>query len=80
MQPLKDFIIGSSPSVNRKLLTHILTNVTHPPTHLDIQVGLLQKDTTFLVLASQITDVQTTYHIQTSELISALRPKAYLVG
>ena len=32
-QPLKDFILGSSPSVNRKLLTHILTNVnTHPPT------------------------------------------------
>ena len=32
-QPLKDFILGSSPSVNRKLLTHILTNVnTHPAT------------------------------------------------
>ena len=29
-QPLKDFNLGSSPSVNRKLLTHILTN---PPTH-----------------------------------------------
>ena len=30
-QPLKDFILGSSPGVNRKLLTHILTNVpTHP--------------------------------------------------
>ena len=29
-QPLKDFILGSSPNVNRKLLTHILTNV---PTH-----------------------------------------------
>ena len=32
-QPLKDFILGSSPSVNRKLLTHILTNVnTHQAT------------------------------------------------
>ena len=32
-QPLKDFILGSSSNVNRKLLTHILTNVnTHPPT------------------------------------------------
>ena len=32
-QPLKDFILGSSPSVNRKLFTHILTNVnTHPAT------------------------------------------------
>ena len=32
-QPLKDFILGSSPSVNRKMLTHILTNVnTHPAT------------------------------------------------
>ena len=25
-QPLKDFILGRSPSVNRELLTHILTN------------------------------------------------------
>ena len=33
-QPLKDFILGSSPNVNRKLLTHIITNVhTHPPTY-----------------------------------------------
>ena len=32
-QPLKDFILGSSPSVNRKLLRNILTNVNiHPPT------------------------------------------------
>ena len=32
-QPLKDFILGSTPSVNRKLLTHILTNVnTYPAT------------------------------------------------
>ena len=32
-QPLKDFILGSSPSVNRELLTHIVTNVnTHPAT------------------------------------------------
>ena len=32
-QPLKDIILGSSPSVNRKLLTHILANVpTHPQT------------------------------------------------
>ena len=29
-QPLKDINLGSRPSVNRKLLTHILTNV---PTH-----------------------------------------------
>ena len=30
-QPLKDVILGSGPRVNRKLLTHILTNVpTHP--------------------------------------------------
>ena len=29
-QPLKDVILGSSPSVNRKLLPHILINV---PTH-----------------------------------------------
>ena len=34
-QPLKDFILGRSPSVNRKLLTHILTNVnTHTPTQI----------------------------------------------
>ena len=35
-QPLKDFILGRSPSVNRKLLTHILKmypQPTHPPTH-----------------------------------------------
>ena len=33
-QHLKDVILGSSPSVNRKLLTHILTNLpTHPHTH-----------------------------------------------
>ena len=33
-QPLKDVILGSGPSVNRKLLTHILTNIpTHPPTY-----------------------------------------------
>ena len=30
VQPLKDIILGSSPSVNRKLVTHILTNI---PTH-----------------------------------------------
>ena len=37
-QPFKDFILGGSPSVNRKLLTHILTNVdTNPsPTHTQI--------------------------------------------
>ena len=41
-QPLKDIILGSSPSENRELLTHIITNVlTHPPT--DIRVGRLQK-------------------------------------
>ena len=39
-QPLKDFILGSSLSVNRKSLTHTLTNVNthpnkckHPPNH-----------------------------------------------
>ena len=32
LSPLKIFL-GSSPSMNRKLLTYILTNVnTHPPT------------------------------------------------
>ena len=32
---LKDVILGSRPSVNRKLLAHILTNVStpHPPPH-----------------------------------------------
>ena len=33
-QPLKNIIPGSGPSANRKLLTHILTNVTtHPAIH-----------------------------------------------
>ena len=40
-QPLKDIILGSSPSVDRKLITHILTNVTNPPTHTHIWVGWL---------------------------------------
>ena len=40
VQPLKDFIPGSSPSANRKLLTHILTNIRILP-HTDIWVGWL---------------------------------------
>ena len=28
LSPIKMFVLGSSPSVNRKLLTHILTNVS----------------------------------------------------
>ena len=33
-QPHKHFILGSSPNVNSKLLTHILTNEhTHPTTY-----------------------------------------------
>ena len=32
LSPLKDFILGSSPSVSGKLLTHMLANVnTNPP-------------------------------------------------
>ena len=36
-QPFKDSILGSSPSVNRKLLTHILTNVNTQPATQNIQ-------------------------------------------
>ena len=33
-QTFKDVILGSSPSVNRKLLTHILTNIPNHPPHM----------------------------------------------
>ena len=38
-QPLKDFILGSSPSVNRKLLTHPNKH-THPSTPA-MQIGFI---------------------------------------
>ena len=49
LSPIKDILLDSSLSVNRKLITHILTNIpihpaTHPWTHphIDIWVGWLQ--------------------------------------
>ena len=55
-QPLKDFILGSSPSVHIKLLTHILTNVhTHPPTHTQTsKLGSYNKLSLWLSLKIQI--------------------------
>ena len=50
--PLKDVILGSSPSVNRKLLTHILTNVlTHTQTS---ELGNYNKLSLWLSLKRQM--------------------------
>ena len=57
-QPLKDFILGSSPNVNRKLLTHpnkCTHTPTHPPAHTQTsELGKYNKLNLWLSLKIQI--------------------------